>query len=180
MYHPIDLVPEAQPFKHASRRYSPPSKDAARQQAKELLAAGVIEPSYSPYSSAVVMAKKKDGSLRLCIDFRQLNEQTVKDAFPLPRIDECMAALQKARVFSTLDLCCGFWQIPVVPEDRYKTAFACDGQLWQWVMMPFGLCNAVATFQRMMNQVLASVREKWGDQVLCYVDDVLIATQLWN
>ena len=123
------------------------------------------------------MAKKKGTSkLRLCVDFRMLNEQTKRDSFPLPRIDDSIAMLGKARYFTSLDLGSAFWQIPMIPEDCEKTAFVTTTGQYEWTRMPFGLCNATASFQRLMNSVLSGLEHNYGDLVLCYVDDVLIAT----
>ena len=101
---------------------------------------------------------------------------TIKDAYPIPRIDESLSKLGDAKFFTTLDLGSAFWQVPLRKQDREKTGFACELGLLQWKRMPFGLCNATATFQRLMAQVLTSVTKKYGNLIMCYVDDVLIAT----
>jgi len=105
------------------------------------------------------MVPKPDGSVRFCIDYRKLNLMTVKDAYPIPRMDECIDSLGDARVFSTLDCNAGYWQIPVAEEDKHLTAFTCHSGAWQCVRLPFGLCNAPATFQRATDMILAGV--KW-------------------
>ena len=122
------------------------------------------------------MAKKKGGQLRFCCDFRYLNAVTIKDAYPIPRIDESLSKLGDAKFFTTLDLGSAFWQVPLQKQDREKTGFACELGLFQWKRMPFGLCNATATFQRLMAQALTSVTKKYGNLIMCYVDDVVIAT----
>ena len=122
------------------------------------------------------MAKKKGGQLRFCCDFRYLNAVTIKDAYPIPRIDESLSKLGDAKFFTTLDLGSAFWQVPLRRQDREKTGFACELGLFQWKRMPFGLCNATATFQRLMAQALTSVTKKYGNLIMCYVDDVVIAT----
>ena len=174
--HTLELKENYEAFKELSRRYSAEDREEARKQVAKLLEHGVIEPSKSPFCSAFVMVGKKDGTRRMCIDYRRLNDLTIKDAYPLPRIDDCLDLLTSAKYFTALDLCSGYWQVPVRPEDRFKTAFAIDNELYQWKMMPFGLCNAVATFQRTMNNVLRKVKEKFPDKILCYIDDILIAT----
>ena len=136
----------------------------------------MIEPSKSSWACGVVMAKKKGGQLRFCCDFRYLNAVTIKDAYPIPRNDESLSKLGDAKFFTTLDLGSAFWQVPLRKQDREKTGFACEMGLFQWKRMPFGLCNATATFQRLMAQALTSVTTKYGNLIMCYVDDVVIAT----
>ena len=121
------------------------------------------------------MAKKKGNQLRLCCNFRHLN--TMKDAYPIPRIDESLAKLGQARLFTTLDLGSAFWQVPLRKEDRHKTVFASQMGLLQGKRMPFGLCNATATFQRLMANVLTSMTQSYENLVMCYVDNVIIATE---
>ena len=121
-------------------------------------------------------AKKKGDQLRFCCDFRYLNSVTVKDAYPIPRIDESLSKLGDAKFFTTLDLGSAFWQVPLRKQDRDKTGLACELGLFQWKRMPFGLCNATATFQRLMAHALIGVTKKYGNLVMCYVDDVVIAT----
>ena len=116
-------------------------------QVQQMLSRNVIRPSNSPWASPVVMVRKKDGSLLFCVDFRQLNAATVKDAHPLPRIDDLLDALHGAKWFSTLDLKSGYWQVPIAEQDKEKTAFrTSSGQLFEFNLVPFGLCNAPATF----------------------------------
>ena len=122
------------------------------------------------------MAKKKGEQLRFCIDFRYLNSVTVKDAYPIPRIDESLSKLGDAKFFTTLDLGSAFWQVALRKQDRDKTGFACELGLFRWKRMPFGLCNATATFQRLMAHALIGVTKKYGNLVMCFVDDVVIAT----
>ena len=127
-------------------------------QVQQMLCRGVIRPSNSPWASPVVMVKKKDGSLRFCVDFRQLNAATVKDAHPIPRIDDLLYALHGTRWFSSLDLKSGYWQVPIQERDKEKTAFrTSSGQLFEFNQVPFGLCNAPATFSRLMDRVLAGL-----------------------
>ena len=136
----------------------------------------MIETSKSPWACGIVMAKKKGDQLMFFCDSRYLNSVTVKDAYPIPRIDESLSKLGDAKFFTTLDLGSAFWQVPLRKQDRDKTGFACELGLFQWKRMPFGLCNATATFQRLMAHALIGVTKKYGDLLMCYVDDVVIAT----
>ena len=120
--------------------------------------------------------EKERGQLRFCCDFRYLNAVTIKDAYPIPRIDESLSKFGDAKFFTKLDLGSAFWQVPLRKKDREKTGFACELGLYQWKRMPFGLCNATATFQRLMAQALTRVTKKYGNLVMCYVHDVVIAT----
>ena len=120
--------------------------------------------------------EKEGGQLRFCCDFGYLNAVTIKDAYSIPRIDESLSKLGDAKFFTTLDLGSAFWQVPLRKKDREKTGFACELGLYQWKSMPFGLCNATATFQKLMAQALTRVTKKYGNLVMCYVDDVVIAT----
>jgi transposase InsO family protein len=118
-----------------------------------------------------VLARKKDGTLRFCVDYRQLNDVTKKDTYPLPRIDDCLDALGQGGYYSTLDLRSGYHQIAMAPEDSDKTAFVSRRGVHKWTVMPFGLCNAPATFQRLMDMVLAGLNY---EILLCYLDDVIV------
>ena len=109
----------------------------------QMLSRNIIEPAQGPWSSLVVLVRKRDGSTRFCVDFRKVNQVTKKDAQPLPRIDDTLDALGAAKWFSTLDLASGYWQVEVEPADREKTAFATPQGLYQFRVMPFGLCNAL-------------------------------------
>ena len=132
---------------------------------------GIIEDSESPWSSPPVLVRKKDGSIRFCIDYRRLNEVTVPDKYPLPRIDDVLDALSHGHYFSVIDLKSGYWQIPMHQSDAEKTAFRTHDGLYQFTVMPFGLKNAPATFQRLMDTVLSGL--KWKG-LLVYMDDIII------
>ena len=174
--HEIELEEGAVPHREGARRMTPHKSEACRAEIEMLLEYDMIEPSKSPWACGVVMAKKKGGQLRFRCDFRYLNAVTIKDAYPIPRIDESLSKLGDAKFFTTLDLGSAFWQVPLRKKDREKTGFACELGLYQWKRMPFGLCNATATFQRLMAQALTGVTKKYGNLVMCYVDDVVIAT----
>src|SRR6218665_3719848 len=122
-----------------------------------MLKSGVIEPAASEWAANVVLAKKKDGTLRFCIDYRKLNDVTRKDVYPLPRVDACLDALSGAGWFTTLDLRSGYHQVPLRPAEADKTAFITRRETYRWKVMPFGLCNAPATFQRLMDIVLSGL-----------------------
>lgn len=134
--------------------------------------AGLIEPSTSPWASAVVMVPKKlNDGWRLCADFRPLNQVTKKNPYPLPRIDETLDVVAGSAWFSLLDLRSGYWQVPLTPEARPKTAFITSGGLWQFKVLPFGLCNAPATLERLMDKVLINIPRQ---ECFVYMDDILV------
>ena len=147
-------------------------------QVQQMLSNGVIRPSNSPWASPVIMVKKRDSSLRFCVDFRQLNAATVKDAHPIPRIDNLLDALHGARWFSTRNLKSGYWQVPIQERDKEKTAFrTSSGQLFEFNQVPFGLCNAPATFSRLMDRILAGLQ--W-ETCLFYLDDIIVFAATWE
>ena len=158
------------PVRQPYRRQNSAVRREEMAQVQQMLASDVIYPSNSPWALPVVIVKKKDGSLRFCVDFRQLNAATVKDVHPLPRIDDLLDALQGARWFSTLDLKRGYWQVPIMERDKEKTAFrTSSGQLYEFNQVSFGLCNAPATFSRLMDCVLSGLH--W-ETCLFYLDNI--------
>ena len=174
--HEIEIEEGSVPHWEGARRMTPHKSEACRKEIEMLMEYDMIETSKSPLACGVVLAKKKGGQLRFCCDFRYLNAVTIEDAYPIPRIDESLSKLGDAKFFTTLDLGSAFWQVPLRKQDREKTGFACKLGLIQWKRMPFGLCNATATFQRLMAQALTSVTKKYGNLIMCYVNDVVIAT----
>ncbi len=136
-----------------------------------MLDRGVIEPCQSSWASPVVLVTKKDGTTCFCVDYRKLNDVTKKDAYPLPRIDETLDALRGSMYFSTLDLYSGYWQVEMDHRDIDKTAFVTRQGLFRFTVMPFGLCNAPGTFERVMELVLKDL--KWKI-CLIYLDDIIV------
>ncbi|PIL31638.1 transcription factor [Ganoderma sinense ZZ0214-1] len=161
----------AQPVRAQGRPHSPPEHEEIKKFVDDALEDGLIEPSTSPWSAPIIFAKKKDGTNRLCVDYRRLNDVTVKNAYPLPRIDDTYQHFHGAKFFTTLDLKSGYWQIPVHPESREKTAFTTRFGHYQFRVMEFGLCNAPATFQSFMNELL---RPFLDCCVIVYLDDIVI------
>ena len=149
---------------------------ACRKEIETLQEYDMIEPSKSPWACGVVMVKKKEDQLRFSCYFRYLNCVTVKDAYPIPKRDRSLSKSGDAKFFTALDMGSGFWQVPLRKQDRYKTRFACERGLFQGKRMPFGLCIATATFQQLMARALTSVTKRYGNLVMCYVDDMVIAT----
>lgn len=171
LQHQINLLPGSKPINSPPYRYSPAKREAIEQNLSDMMEEGIIKPSKSPWASPVVLAPKKDGSMRFCVDYRKLNAITIRDAYPIPRIDDTLDSLQEARYLSTLDLRSGYWQVAMDKESKEKTAFITHKGLYEFNVMPFGLTNAPATFQRLMDIVLAGL--KW-QCCLVYIDDIVI------
>jgi len=169
--HEIPTKPGFSPIRQPPRRMGGVKDAEVDRQVEELHQRGLIEPAYGAWSSPVVLVKKKDGKWRFCVDYRKLNEATVQDAYPLPRIDESLDALAGSKVFSTLDLVSGYWQVPLSEEAQEKSAFATRSGLWKWKVLPFGLTSAPATFQRLMERVFRGLH--WRT-LLLYLDDVIV------
>ncbi|KAK3560440.1 hypothetical protein QTP86_008445 [Hemibagrus guttatus] len=171
--HLTDDAPVAQPY----RRIPPTQFEEVKEHISGLLRKGVIQESLSPYASPIVLVRKADGSLRLCVDYRRLNSKTKRDAFPLPRIDESLDALGGAQVFSTIGLASGYHQVAVHEKDRYKTAFTTPFGLYEYRRMPFRLCNAPAKFQRLMQAIMSDFVFQI---VLVYLDDLLVYSSTFH
>ena len=161
----------ARPVRQLLRRYPPAHLEAISKHVDNFLQQGVIEPATNPGASNIVLVRKKDNSYRCCIDYRGLNNVTVKDRYPLPRVDSCLEAMTGASWFSSIDLRASYHQVSIWPPDRDKTSFICQRGLYRYRMMPFGLCNAGATFQRLMDIVLAVLHM---DVCLVYLDDIVV------
>ncbi|GFX23532.1 retrovirus-related Pol polyprotein from transposon 17.6 [Trichonephila clavipes] len=168
--HRIDTA-DHPPIKQHPRRLPFAKQEEVGTLLREMQENDIIEPSSSPWASPIVLVRKKDGSTRFCVDYRKLNDVTKKDSYPLPRIDDTLDTLSGHKWFSTLDLKSGYWQVEIHPEDREKTAFTSGQGLWQFKVMPFGLCNAPATFERLMETVLKGLT---FEACLIYLDDVII------
>lgn len=168
--HRIKLHDET-PFKHRARPIHPQDVEAVRQHLRDLLEAGVIRQSESPFSSPIVVVRKKNGDIRLCVDYRKLNLQTVKDAYALPNLEESFSALTGSKWFSVLDLKSGYYQIEMDECDKAKTAFVTPIGFWEFNRMPQGVTNAPSTFQRLMEKCMGDLHLR---EVLVFLDDLIV------
>ena len=171
--HVIELLEgEDEPFKERFRRIAPHEVEEVHQHIQEMLDRGAIRPSHSPWCNAVVLVRKKDGTLRFCIDFQRLNAKTRKDSHPLPRGPKTMESLVGARYFSTMDLKSGFWQVKMSEESRQYTAFTVGSLgIYEFLRMPYGLCNVPATFQHLMQNCLGELNLQYA---LIHLDDMIV------
>ena len=165
---------DAAPIRQPPRRLPLGKRKIEKEEISNMLERGIIEPSSSAWASPVVLITKKDGTPRFCIDYRRLNDVTVKDAYPLPRVDDCIDALSGSKYFSSLDLNSGYWQVAMKPEDKDKTAFATTMGLYQFTVLSFGLANAPSTFERLMENVLRGLQ--WVECLL-YMDDIIVPSK---
>jgi hypothetical protein len=167
----IDLVPGTAPISKAPYRMAPAELKELKGQLEELLDKGFIHPSASPWGAPVLFVKKEDGSMRLCIDYRELNRVTIKNKYPLPRIDDLFDQLQGAQVFSKIDLRSGYHQLKIKSEDIPKTAFRTRYGHYEFLVMSFGLTNAPAVFMDLMNMVFHEYLNRF---VIVFIDDILV------
>ena len=174
--HSIDTEGHA-PIRLRPYRAPQVQKETIEKHIDDMLTRNVIQPSVSPWASPVVLVSKPDGSTRFCCDFRKLNRVTKKDSYPLPLISESLEALSGTQYFSTMDLMSGYWQVELDPQAREKTAFITHAGLYEFITMPFGLCNAPSTFQRLMECVLRGLT--W-QIALIYLDDVLVYSRTFE
>jgi hypothetical protein len=169
--HAIEVIPGVEPPAKAPYRMSHEELKKLKVQLEELLVKGYIKPSKLPYGAPVLFVHKKDGTLRMCVDYRALNKATVKNRYPLPRINDLFDHLSGAKVFSRINLCSGYYQIRIKEGDKEKTACRTRYGSYEFMVMPFGLTNAPTTFCTLMNDIF---REWLDDFVVVYIDDILI------
>jgi len=168
--HKIKLTSDT-PIFQRPRRFPPPVTDEVEHHCRTLNALDILEPSSSPWCSPIVPVRKKDGTLRICIDYRQLNRVTVRDKFPVPNISDCVFGLYGTKFFTRLDLVKGYYQLPIDESSREYTAFSTPRNHWQFRRLSFGLANAPAAFQRAIQEVLSAFP---SNKVIIYIDDILI------
>ena len=162
---------DAKPIRQQARRVPLPHHGTVQELLKDMLKKQVISPSKSPWASPIVLVRKKDGTTRFCVDYRKVNHITRKDAYTIPRVDDTLDTLSGSAWFTTLDLKSGYWHVEVAGGHRERTAFCTQEGLFEFNVMPFGLCNAPATFQRLMNSVLAGLQ--WTT-CLVYIDYIIV------
>ncbi|KAE8914090.1 hypothetical protein PF002_g2922 [Phytophthora fragariae] len=162
---------DSAPIKQQPYRVSLAEGDVMEAEIQQYLGLNLIRPSTSPWASPVLMIRKHDGGKQICIDYRKLNAVTVKACYPMPLIDDILDVLGDAQLFSTMDIASGYWNVPMHPDSVPRTAFTCKYGLYEWLVMPFGLCNAVPAFERLMETVLVDL--KWRT-CLVYLDDCVI------
>ena len=173
MTHIITIKPNSEPVKQKTRGVPQSFKNEFKKSLEEMKAAGMVIDSKSPWCSPVRLVKKPDGSIRVCVDYRKVNNATIKDSFPIPKIEDIFNQLGKAKIFSTIDLASGYYQIRMDPNSRQYTAFATQWGFYEYTVMSMGLTNACATFQRVMNKVLEGYLDEF---CLVYLDDIIISS----
>ena len=173
--HTVD-VGDTPPIRQHPYRVPLAMRETVKKEIDKMLELGAIQPSSSPWASPVVLVEKKDGDVRFCVDYRKLNQVARFDAYPMPRVEEVLERVGPAKFISTLDLARGYWQVPMAGESKEKTAFTTPYGLFEFNVMPFGLHNAPATFQRLMNRVLQGCQEF----AQAYIDDVVVYSRTWE
>ena len=168
---PMNIVTEGSPVHQRAYQIPHRKKHLADEEIDKMLQMGIIRPSSSPWASPILLVPKKDGSVRFCVDYRKVNSVTVKDRYPLPRIQDIFDQMGDATVFSTMDMRSGYWQVPLAPEDIPKTAFVCHRGMFEFVRVPFGLGNAPSHYQRIMTKALGKFIGKF---VHVFLDDVVV------
>ena len=178
-YHVEHTIPTFSPFPifQPKRSYSEENSKFIKEEVQRMLASGVIQESFSDWSSPPVIVAKKNGKKRFCIDYRGLNKYTEKDKYPLPKIDKLLSEFNGARYYTSIDMKSGYWQVRIAEEDRKKTAFQIENGFYEFIRMPFGLTNAPSTFQRLMDSIL---RELLGKFAQVYLDDVIVYSRTWE
>ena len=175
IYHDVDIIEGAKPVKQHPYRLHPERQQYLRKEVKYLLDNDFIEPSQSEWSSPCILVPKSDGTFRMCTDYRKVNSVTKTDTFPIPRIDDCIDNIGHAKYVTKFDLLKGFWQIPLTDRAKEISAFVTPDGLYQYKVMPFGMKNSPATFQRLVNSLIFGL-----DGCKAYIDDAIIYSEEWN
>ena len=174
IFHDVN-VGDAAPVKQHSYRLNPRKQQYLKEEIKYLLEKDFIEPSSSSWSSPCILVPKPDGSYQMCTDYRKINSVTKTDTFSIPRMDDCIDKVGKAKYVTKFDLLKGFWQVPLTDDVKEMSAFATPEGLYQYKVMPFGMKNSPATFQRLINKVIADLED-----CEAYIDDVIIYSETWE
>ena len=175
IYHNVDVVNDASPIKQHPYRLSPAKQKSLKDKIQYLLENDLIEPSKSNCSSPCILVPKPDGSYRMCTDYRKVNNVTKSDTFPIPRMDDCMDHIGNAKYIMKFDLLKGFWQLPLTDHAKEISAFITPNGLYQYKVMPFGMKNSPAMFQRLINSIVSDI-----DGCEAYIDDVMIYSETWE
>ena len=175
LQHDVDLVPGTVPIRQHAYRMSPARKEALRSEVTYLLKNGYAEPSKSPWASPCLLVPKEDGSTRMCTDYRQVNSKTIKDSYPLPRLDDIIDSIGEAKFVTKIDLLKGYYQIELTDKAKVISAFITPFGLFQYKVMPFGMTNAPSTFQRLINEIIRDL-----EGVFAYLDDIVVISDTWE